>query len=258
MRVTSLLKKLLGIKFMVVSDVTITSGVLVIDIRVSWRYPRCCRCKKVCPGYDELPVRKWRHLDFGGVLVFLRYSPRRVECPEHGVVEELVSWSDDPISRYTLDFEDQIAYSAQRSDKTTVSESFRIAWRTVGSIIERVVRRKRPGNLLKGLRRMGVDELSYRKQHHYVTLVTDHATGRIIWGAEGKGADTLKKFFKELGSEGCKDIDVVTMDMSAAYISAATEAVPGVSPSHEVQGNNGRIRSRFSRYRIEAPSENLN
>jgi len=160
------------------------------------------------------------------VMVFLRYALRRVQCRCCGVVVEQVPWSEHVDSRFTADFEDQVAYMAQRCDKTSIGCTFRIAWETVGRIISRVVERKRPENPLADLEWIGVDELSYRKQHHYVTLVTDHKQRRIVWGKEGKSAETLLSFFKELGTEGCKRIKAVTIDMSQAYINAVKDAVP--------------------------------
>lgn len=226
MRITSLLKKLLGIKHLLVVCLNALGGALILDVRPSWRRPRCSGCGKIRSGYDSLPPRLWRHLDFGGVKVQLRYSPRRVECFRCGVVVEKVPWSDEPDSRFTRDFEYQVAYLAQRCDKTSITEMFRIAWVTVGSIIERVVRRERPEDPLADLEAIGVDELSYRKQHHYVTLVIDQRKRRIVWGKEGKSAETLMAFFTELGAERCNRLRVVTMDMSQAYINAVRKAAP--------------------------------
>jgi len=52
---------------------------------------------------------------------------------------------------------------------------------------------------LDGLFRIGVDEISWRKHHKYLTLVVDHDRGKVIWGAKGKDALTLDAFFDELG-----------------------------------------------------------
>lgn len=226
MRITSLLRNLLGIKHMFVEGVAAEGGGLVIDVRPSWRKPRCSVCGRRRSGYDRLPARQWRHLDFGAVMVSLRYALRRVQCRCCGVVVEQVPWSAHVDSRFTADFEEQVAYMAQRCDKTSIGCTFRIAWETVGRIISRVVERKRPEDPLANLEHIGVDELSYRKQHHYVTLVTDHKERRIVWGKEGKSAETLLSFFKELGPEGCERIKAVTIDMSRAYINAVKQAVP--------------------------------
>jgi len=226
-RVTTLLKRLLGIKNVLVSGFSTDGGALVLDVRPSWRVPRCSGCRRRIRGtYDRRPERRWRHLDFGGVTVVLRYGLRRVKCPRCGVVVERVPWNDDVTSRFTRDFEDSVAYHAQRVDKTAVTHMFGIVWRTVGRIIERVVKRKRPGDSLDDLELIGVDEISYRKHHRYLTLVTDHVGERIVWGSEGKSAESLAKFFDELGEQRCRIIQVVTMDMSKAYIKVVRERVP--------------------------------
>lgn len=119
---------------------------------------------------------------------------------------ELVPWAE-PQSWFTYDFEQHVAYLAQRADKTTLSDMMRIGWATVGSIIARVVARLRPGDPLDGLRVIGVDELSYRRHHQYVTVVVDHERGAVVWAREGKDADTFGAFFEELGKERCAKLE---------------------------------------------------
>jgi transposase len=102
----------------------------------------------------------------------------------------------------------------------------RVAWETVGDIVRRVVARRQDGDPLDGLTLIGVDELSYRRHHEYVTVVVDHVGARVVWAHPGKNADTLKAFFDELGAERCAKLEAVTIDMSAAYIKAVTEASP--------------------------------
>ncbi len=47
-----------------------------------------------------------------------------------------------------------------------------------------------------------------------------------MWATEGKNAETLGRFFEELGPERCAQLEAVTIDMSGAYIKAVTEASP--------------------------------
>jgi transposase len=117
-----------------------------------------------------------------GFMVFLRCDVRRVycrRCGETGV--ERLPWASDARTRFTEDFDDQVAFLAQRCDKTAVEKMMRIAWRSVGRSIERVLKRRRPANPLDDLVTIGVDDLSYRKHHHYLTLVADQVEGRIVW-----------------------------------------------------------------------------
>jgi transposase len=69
--------------------------------------------------------------------------------------------------RFTYAFEELAAYLAQITDKTQVKRLLGIAWETVGSIVERVVERRLDAERLVGLRRIGIDEFSYKKRHNY-------------------------------------------------------------------------------------------
>ncbi len=94
-------------------------------------------------------------------------------------------------ARFTWAFEDQAAWLAVNTSKSAVAELMRIAWRTVGGIYERVcAEAQRDVDLLAGLRRIGIDEISHRKGHHYFTIVVDHDTGRLVWAAAGRDRET--------------------------------------------------------------------
>ena len=225
MRIKSLLHQLLGLEYTRVVDCAFADDGLVIDVAPTWREPRCSSCGYTCPGYDRAKARKWRHMDAAGMKLYLRYDTRRVDCVRCGVTVEHLPWADVGVW-FTRPFEDHVGYLAQRSDKTTVSSLMRVAWTTVGDIIQRVVKRHQRVDPLDGLTHIGVDELSYRKHHEYVTVVVDHIRGKIVWVHKGKNADTLKAFFAELGAERVAKLDTVTIDMSSAYIKAVTEAAP--------------------------------
>jgi transposase len=224
-RDTSLLRTLIALQDTVVTGFEFDQEGIIIDVRPTWRVARCGECRRKAPVYDRRE-RMWRHLDLGGIMCRLRYSLRRVTCPECDVKVEAVPWAE-PASRFTEPFEMHTAYLAQRNDKTTVTRLMRVAWVTVGKIIQRVVRRQRgDADRLDGLRVIGVDELSYRRHHQYITVVVDHERGVVVWAAPGKSAATLKQFFTALGPDRCALLEAVTIDMSAAYIKAVTEASP--------------------------------
>lgn len=238
MRITSIVRKLLCVDHLLVESVSFDDVCgLVLDVKPSWVKPRCGKCgMKRCPGYDT-PARltgdgdyvqrprTWRHLSLGRVSIWLRYTLRRAQCPEHGVVTEMVPWANHD-SRFTTEFEELAAYLAQQMDKTAVCTLLGINWRTVGTIVARIVKTRLDPKRLENLYVIGVDEISFRRHHEYVTVVVDHAKRRVVWTGEGKGADTLKKFFGELGEERCKRITDVTLDMSAAYIAAVRDCAP--------------------------------
>ncbi len=225
-RATTLLNKLLRFKSTRVVGVSFTEDGLLCEVEPTTSIPRCggCGCK-VAKVYDRRAPRLWRHLDLGGMKTELRYGLRRVDCRRCGVTSEWVPWAS-PGSWFTDAFEQTTAFLAQAAAKTVVSAMMRVAWSTVGAIIGRVVERLGGEDPLDGLTHIGVDELSYRRHHEYVTIVVDHVRGRIVWAAPGKNADTLRAFFAALGKERCARIETVTIDMSQAYIKAVREAVP--------------------------------
>jgi hypothetical protein len=162
------------------------------------------------------------------MTVHLRYAIRRVHCLAcRRVKTEQVPWADASCN-FTHAFEERVAYLAQQSSRTAVSELLRVAWRTVGAIIGRVVHQRLDAgeDRLDGLRHIGIDELSYRRHHEYITVVVDHERGVVVWSERGKNADTLRTFFDELGPDRCAKIESVTIDMSAAYIRAVQDKVP--------------------------------
>lgn len=94
---------------------------------------------------------------------------------------------------------------------------------------------------LAGLVHIGVDEVSWRKHHNYLTLVTDHTSGKVVWGKAGKDTATMDAFFEELGRERAGQIEAVSMDMGPAFARSvcgeghAPQAIICVDPFHAVQ-----------------------
>src|SRR5450432_2345261 len=115
----------------------------------------------------------------------------------------------------------------------------RVAWRSVGTILERVAAEAvREVDLLDGLRRIGIDEISHRKGQRYLTVVVDHHTGRLVWAAAGRDRRTVLAFFDALGEARCKQIELVSADMAAWISGPIAERVPDavrcVDPFHVV------------------------
>lgn len=227
MRITTVFRRLLAVTKLFVTAVRFEeSRGLVVEVRPSWRNPRCGLCGGQAPGYDRRPTRYWRHLALGRSPLWLSYAPRRVRCERCGnVVTEQVPWAP-PRSGFTWEFEELVAYLAQVTDKTQVKKLMGISWETVGAIVERVVSRRVDPGRLEGLRSIGVDEFSYRKRHRYLTIVVDHDRRRVVWAREGRSTEVLEGFFQELGIDRCFEIKNVTIDMSQAYLKAVENWVP--------------------------------
>ncbi|MGK2955575.1 MAG: transposase, partial [Solirubrobacterales bacterium] len=146
-----------------------------------------------------------------------------------------------PGAHLTRDFDDLLAWLATRMDKTSVARLCRVSWRSVGRACERVVATELDPDRLDGLFRIGVDEISWRRHHKYLTLVVDHDRGVIVWGAKGRDAKTLDGFFDELGPLRSQAIEAVSLDLGPAFIKSvraeghAPNAVICADPFHVVK-----------------------
>lgn len=176
---------------------------------------RCGRCGRRSPRYDHGEGRRrWRALDLGSNRVFLEGDAPRVRCPDHGPTVSAVPWARHG-ARHTRDFDDQAAWLAVRTSKSAVKELLRVAWRTVGAIVERVNAEVDARiDRLDGLRRIGIDEISYKRGHRYLTVVVDHDTGRLVWAEPGRDDATLHRFFDALGPERAAQLTHVSADMA--------------------------------------------
>jgi transposase len=224
-RLDKLLTRLLGVSGLCVLGAVYLPKGLVIDVKPRNRRPKCGICGRTGPRYDRSPPRLWRHLALGRTRFWLRYSPRRVTCKRCGVRVERVPWAAHD-SCFTREFDEMTAWLAQRMDRSATCRLMGINWRTVGTIIQRVVGARLDSTRLEELYIIGVDELSHRRYHQYVTTVVDHVKARVVWVGEGKGELTLEQFFDELGPDRAKKLTHVTQDLSAPFIKVVSERAP--------------------------------
>jgi len=222
-RATTAFNRTLGLPGASVTGVRFAEEGVVVAVRMRRRRRVCSRCGQVCAATHDTVLCRWRHLDLGGQRCYLVAQVRRVKCADCGVRVEAVPWARG--ARFTRDFEDVVAYLAQQMAKAPIARLMRIAWDTVGRIVERVIAERLDPRRLDGLRAVGVDEVSYRRRHRYLTVVADHDTGRIVWLAKGRNAATLQAFFDELG-ERRATIRAVSIDMSGSYEKAIRDSVP--------------------------------
>jgi transposase len=208
----------LGVEHTVIESVELeTDGrgqeVLVARVRVkAGAARRCSRCRRRCPGYDtSRDPRRWRGLDLGTTQVFLQATTSRVSCREHGVVVAAVPWAR-PGSRFTTAFEDTVAWLVCHTTLSVVAMLLRVAWRSVADIVTRVVADRAATDRLAGLRRIGIDEISYRKGQRYLLCVVDHDTGRLVWAGKNRTQQTLGRFFDDLGADRAAQLTHVSAD----------------------------------------------
>ncbi|MCO4265343.1 transposase, partial [Pseudarthrobacter sp. MDT3-26] len=223
-------RTLLGVEKTVVESIDLEDdgGFLIASVRPTGSMRnRCGICQRRSPKYDQGEgLRRWRSLDLGTVQVWLQAAAPRIRCRKHGVTVAAVPWARHQAG-HTHDFDAQVAWLATKSSKTAVTELMRIAWRTVGAIITRVwADTEKEFDRFADLKRIGIDEISYKRGHKYLTVVVDHDSGRLLWAAPGRDKATLRTFFDALGEERSAAITHVSADAAPWIAAVVAERCP--------------------------------
>lgn len=229
MRVTTAFNKMLAIAGASVRSVTFAPEGIVVGLRRRRAKHRCPCGQKTWAIYDR-SVRRWRHLDLGATKCWLEAEIVRIDCRCCGRVRtEEVPWAR-PGARHSRDLQDVVAWLAQRTDKTTIAKLLRISWEAVAKIVIDVVAESILDIRLEDLYRIGVDEVSYRKGHRYLTVVADHdREGAVVWVGEGKDHSVLEAFYDELGQDRVARLECISLDMGGAYKLATDNKAPHVT-----------------------------
>jgi len=223
---------------------------LDIEILPHRQRQACCSiCGLAAPGYDQLDPRRWLFVPIWGIDAWLRYPPRRVQCPIHGVVVELMPWSDGKraVSRAMQQF---LGNWARRLSWQETARVFRVSWKTVYHAVSGLVEWGLSHRDLTGVTALGIDELHVgrgKKSNNFLTLIyqIDSNGRRLLWVGLSRKASTLRKGLKTLGAGFCENIKHVCPDMWKPYLkvvgSMLGNACPMIDRFHVTQHLNGAV-----------------
>ena len=221
-------RKQLGLKVHRVTRVEVTEDSVVVCIdRLGQRLLRCSVCHRRCRKVHGLGrQREWRDLAFRDLSLRLRYRPRRVDCPRCGVRVEDLPWAE-PWARVTRGLSHAVARLARELSWKGTARQFALNWKCVAGIVRRAVQyglrnRKRPPVHI-----IGIDEVSRRKGQVYLTVVYDLERRVVLWVGDGRTEDAVQIYFtQELGARRCRTLQIVCMDMWAAYANLVRQYAP--------------------------------
>lgn len=189
------------------------------------RWP-CPECATALPCRDHSEERVWRHLDTCQFQTFLHARVPRVECPQHGVRQVRVAWAEDR-SRFTALMERLIIDLIQQcSTVTGACRLARISWDEAWGVMRRAVTRGQARKPRRTIRYVGVDEKSFRKAHHYHTVVCDLERSTVEYVAPDRKVESLAPYFAGMTPAQRAHLEAVAMDMWDPYIRATREGLP--------------------------------
>ena len=211
-----------------VKDINLDTSKKRMDIYLDFikgsRFP-CPVCNELSEIHDTKD-RIWRHLDFFHYESYLHARVPRTKCKEHSVKVVDLPWSRQNTG-FTLFFEALIVAMSDVMPVSAVADMVSLNEESVWRILAHYVNKALKNVDLSDVDTIGIDEISVKKGHQYITLFYDFNETRVIHIEPGKGKDVLKKF-KEVMVEKIEpnQIKYISMDMSPAFKSGAKEYFP--------------------------------
>lgn len=228
MLIETFIRKQLGLKAHQVTRVAEGPHEMIVCIdRLGKRLLRCGVCRHRCKQvHDTQKEREWRDLSMRKTPLKLRYRPRRVECPRCGVRVEDFPWAE-PWARVTRALSNAVAVLARKLNWKDTAREYDLNWKSVANIVKRAVRYGLEHRARPPVHVIGIDEVSRRKGQVYLTVVYDLERRVLLWVGDDRTEEAVKTFFtEEMGRRRCHSLQVVCMDMWAAYANLVREYAP--------------------------------
>lgn len=184
---------------------------------------RCPSCNSACIRYDHRR-RSWRHLDTCQFQTIVHCDVPRCQCEVHGVLQVEVPWAEKG-SRFTLLFESLILDWLKEASINAVSRRLGLSWNAIDGVMKRAVARGLARRSSFDMEHLAVDEISQRKGHSYVTIVSNHL-GHVLDIQDNRSTESLGTIYSSLDEASLQTIKSISMDMSPAYISATLAWIP--------------------------------
>jgi transposase len=204
-----------------------TAGKVILTIRPKGRLVRC----PVCKSWDVVrrgTFTRWlRTVPIGFKPVWLSIEAPRIECRSCGHVRRIDLKIAAPRRWYTRAFERFVLALSRVMTLLDVARLLGIGWDSAKDILKRHLQRRFARPRLSWLKHIAIDEISLRKGHKYLTLVMDLESGAVVFVGEGRSAEALDPFWAKLKRSRAR-VRAVATDMSAAYIGAVLENLPGI------------------------------
>jgi len=186
----------------------------------------CPACGRAGCAIKDRQERSWRHLDTCQFKTLISAPLPRTECPDCGVKTIAPPWAQKH-SRFTLLMERLAIDALLEMSIQGACRLLRLTWDEADGIIARAVGRGLARRDLSELRRIGIDEKAVLKGQHYITVVHDLETAKVVWMGEDRTEETLDRFFESLPEGVLGRIECVTMDMWQPYRASCRKWIDG-------------------------------
>jgi transposase len=186
---------------------------------------RCPLCRTTVADGRPSRWRPLRDLDIGRRHIELRVQVYRVWCTPCGR-PEVPSTLARLYARCTRRLEQHLFRLTGDSTVKAVAKRMDLNWETVKDAEVRYIRGLLRKRSLDGITRLGIDEVSYKKGHTYLSLFTDLDGHRVIYATQGNDGRAVSRFLAWMGPTRCRRIKVVVTDMHDPYLKVLKKHLP--------------------------------
>jgi transposase len=203
-------------------------------------------CNWLCPGCGQRYLayydREWeplRDLDLSKHRCRLRVPKYRVACAECGVKRVAVGIARRR-ARCTRRFEHWLFVLTRTMPVSEVAKVLEVDWEAVKDAEIRYIVGLLRKRKLDGIEELGIDEVSERKGHRYLTLVTDIERRRVIWVGRNRDRAVLRRFFRWFGKKRTRKLKRIVIDMHDPY-------------EQEIRAQCPRVRIIYDHFHLAKP-----
>jgi transposase len=204
------------------------SGTVHLEIRETpglWDSARCPKDGGLVFCYDHTEVITWRHLNVFQHRCELTCRLPRGKCRQCGHVFRVRPPWEGLSTHFTKEFEAFALLLMREMPMSKVGEAVGETDTRLWRMLFRQVDAAYAEADFSQVCCVGVDEMSVRKGHEYISVFADLVRKRVLFATEGKDKQTWVKFLEALEQHNGHrhSITQASMDMSVAYQSGVAE-----------------------------------
>jgi len=204
------------------------SGTVFLEIRETpklWESLRCPKDGGLVFCYDHTEVLTWRHLNVFQYRCEISCRLPRCKCRPCGHVFRVRPPWEGLSTHFTKEFEAFALLLMREMPMSKVAEMVDETDTRLWRMLFRQVDAAYAQADFSQVCCVGVDEMSVRKGHEYISVFADLVAKRVIFATEGKDKETWMKFVEALEKHNGHrhSITQASMDMSKAYEAGVAE-----------------------------------